>query len=275
VDLYALVNFASIRAWLVVLGHAIRMAPHPAARPGASEAARMAFFAKVVTLILLALWFARRLDAMARTTLDALRAKAQVMMERADLPMPPALRLLDDVLWQPAVPEGLKAQIDLWPLPEYVHVAVLCGAMLLVARLLRPRMPRLPAIALGLSALATASVYSAAGAYLVTQLGYLLGIPAALDAAVGADGLPRPGFEAALNRLLVLGVTSLALGLLPIIGLVTCLARGLRRAGHRRAPAIGAALFLWLMPSLAAVLASHTTVASILVRAVSFAPVKD
>jgi hypothetical protein len=243
-------NLADLRAWWVVLRSALRMAPHPAARPGASESALSAYVPKVLALIVAAHWMAERLqrafNAEALAPLQRFRALARSLgVEGSD-----ELAALDGMSRQPVVPDGMVPILTPWVITTGAEVLVLLGAVLLAARFFRPRLPHRPAIALALAAFAAATLYDLIIAVMLFRTNDALGISAALDAAVSPEGRPMAGFDQAITRLQMLFVAFTFAAPLPFLALAVCLARGFREARHR-----------WLIASVIATVASSGSVA--------------
>jgi hypothetical protein len=263
-------NLADLRAWWAVLRCALRMAPHPASRPGAGEGSLSAYVPKVLALIVAAHWLAERLQRAfnleAFAPLRRLRALAKSLrIEGAD-----GLETFDRMNRQPAVSEGMVTIVPPWVITTGAEVAVLLGAVLLAGRLIRPRLPWRPALALALAAFAAATLYDLIIAVILFRTNDALGISAGLAAAVSAEGRPLPGFDQAITRLNMLFMAFTLLAPLPLVAMVICLARGFRAARHRWLTAVPVAAVTSGASVAMGFLARRTGLGDALVRAFSF-----
>jgi hypothetical protein len=264
-------NLADLRAWWVVLRQALRMAPHPAAAPGAGESAMAAYWPRVLALILAGQFIGERVGRIVRDSMAEPLLRFRGWAASEGLAMPPGWQgAIDMALWRPAVPAGLTPVIPPSMLTKGVELAVLCGATLLVARLLRPRIPPRPAVTLALAALAAATIYDLLVGVLLFRMEDAFGIAAGLRTEIAADGRPLPGFEASLGRLAGLFGAFSVIALLVPLALGLCLGRGLRRLGHGRMAATGLAVLISLAMLLAGFAARRTGFGAALLRLVSF-----
>ncbi|MGG5887211.1 hypothetical protein ACLF3G_08720 [Falsiroseomonas sp. HC035] len=243
-------NLADLRAWWAVLRCALRMAPHPASYPGAGEGSVSAYVPKVLALIVAAHWLSERLQRAFNQEAFAPLQRLRALAERLGIDGAEGLASFDRMNRQAAVPDGMVTIVPPWVITTGAEVAVLLGAMLLAARLIRPRLPWRPALALALAAFAAATLYDLIIALILFRTNDALGISAGLAAAVSAEGRPLPGFDEAIDRLSMLFMAFTVVAPLPLVAMVICLARGLRAARHR-----------WLTATPAAVVASGASVA--------------
>jgi hypothetical protein len=267
----ALGNLGDLRAWWLVLRQALRMAPHPAAAPGAGEAAVAAYLPKVLALVASGQWLSERVGRIMRDSIVAPMLRVRDWAAEQGIVLSPEFAWsIDLALRGPTAPEGLTPVIAPWVIVKGFEAAILCGGTLLAARLLRPRIPARPALALGLAALATSTLYAMLLGVLVFRLEDALGLAAAVSAAVGPDGAPSPDFLPAVRRMIMVFGGLAVLGTLPLVAIVLCLARGLRRAGRRRAKAAGVAVLIALLTALGGVLSHRSGLGAALIRLFSF-----
>ena len=263
-------GFGDIRTWWVVLRDALRMAPHAAARPAAGEAAIWAYATKVATLLAAAEWLSNRVQRTMVAGLTAPLERLGALARRLGIEVPPEGPAFLGLLRQPAAPEGLSPVIPAWVIAKGIEVAALCGVVMLLARLVRPRLPLRPAFGLGLAALASGTVYGLILNILIFRAEDAFGIAAALNAAVAPTGHPQPGFGAALEDMQVFLRVIGALSIVPALALTICVARGFRAAGHSRIPAGAAGALAAVVTVAVGFVAHRTAFGAAVVRLLSF-----